>query len=405
MTRLSMVLLLVFCVTDHVGGQTHTFIIGPVQEDMRNVLLETRVPKPSAVTSPILRDGKSGKAVPCQIFESLVGQDVEVLWLVDQLAKGEIREWKFSWTEEETAPRVRIQKAADGGKYAVQIDGQDFTTYHVGSDARIPFFYPLLVDGQGLTRSFPMTKGVPGENSDHPHHVSLWFAHGLVNDADFWHGKENRVKQVQLVLKEEGPVFGLLRERYEWLVGGEKMKVLDDQRTYRFIPLADGGRALDVTLKLKAKVAVKFGDTKEGSFAVRVAGSIKESSGGVLSSSAGKSGSSETWGKRASWMDYSGKLSGKNYGLAILDHPGSHGHPVHWHARGYGLLAANPFGHHHFYRDDSRDGSLSLAPGEIVTFRYRVIFHRGDAGQANIAESYAGYARSPKVRTYIGLVK
>ena len=336
-----MVLLLVFCVTDHVGGQTHTFIIGPVQEDMRNVLLETRVPKPSAVTSPILRDGKSGKAVPCQIFESLVGQDVEVLWLVDQLAKGEIREWKFSWTEEETAPRVRIQKAADGGKYAVQIDGQDFTTYHVGSDARIPFFYPLLVDGQGLTRSFPMRKGVPGENLDHAHHISLWFAHGLVNDADFWHGKENRVKQVQLVLKEEGPVFGLLRERYEWLVGGENMK----------------------------------------------------------------SGSSETWGKRASWMDYSGKLSGKNYGLAILDHPGSYGHPVHWHARGYGLLAANPFGHHHFYRDDSRDGSLSLAPGEIVTFRYRVIFHRGDAGQANIAESYAGYARSPKVRTYIGLVK
>ena len=32
--------------------------------------------------------------------------------------------------------------------------------------------------------------------------------------------------------------------------------------------------------------------------------------------------------------------------------------PTYWHVRSYGLFAANIFGEHHFYGDDSRDGGI-----------------------------------------------
>ena len=34
--------------------------------------------------------------------------------------------------------------------------------------------------------------------------------------------------------------------------------------------------------------------------------------------------------------------------IAIFDHPGNPGYPTYWHARGYGLFAANPLGRHIF---------------------------------------------------------
>jgi hypothetical protein len=379
----------------------HTFIIGPVKENMRHVLLETRIPKPRAITAPVLRDARTDKIVPCQI---VTRGEVEVFWLVERLAAGDVREWKFSWSDKLAEGSDRVKFYGAGDRIDVAIDGEKFTSRHAGKDARVPFYYPVILDGKGLTRSFPMKSGVPGEKDDHAHHVSFWFAHGDVNGKDFWHGKKQTVVPIATDLQQNGSVLGILNERYDWLSEGKK--ILEDERSYRFIPLSEGGRAVDVLLTLKAVEGdVKFGDTKEGTFAIRVAGTMKGTSGGLMTSSEGKTREENVWGKPAAWIDYSGKIDGKNYGVAMFDHPGSFRHPTHWHARDYGLFGANPFGYHHFYRDDTRDGSHTMLKEASITFRFRVLFHRGNTAEAAIAEAYAGYARAPQVRTYLGAAR
>ena len=98
------------------------------------------------------------------------------------------------------------------------------------------------------------------------------------------------------------------------------------------------------------------------------------------------------WGKRADWIDYYGTVDGEPVGVAILDHPKSFRHPTYWHARPYGLAAANPFGLREFRNNADEDGSWTIPQGKAITFRYRVIIHQGDYIQARIAEAYRAYA-------------
>lgn len=87
----------------------------------------------------------------------------------------------------------------------------------------------------------------------------------------------------------------------------------------------------------------------------------------------------------------SGPVDGDQLGIAMLNHPSSYGYPTHWHTRGYGLFAANPFGLKMF--GESKSGDYTLKKGETMTFRYRVIFHKGDEKDAHIAEAFAKYSQ------------
>jgi hypothetical protein len=107
----------------------------------------------------------------------------------------------------------------------------------------------------------------------------------------------------------------------------------------------------------------------------------------------GQEGEPQCWGKRANWVDVFGEVEGENLGVAIFDHPSNPQHPTYWHVRGYGLLAANIFGVRAFERNPAMNGSRTLAPGETMSFRYRVVVHPGDYKTANVAalwEKYAG---------------
>jgi hypothetical protein len=97
------------------------------------------------------------------------------------------------------------------------------------------------------------------------------------------------------------------------------------------------------------------------------------------------------WGKRSPWVDYFGPIDGKTVGVAMMDNPANPGHPTYWHARAYGLFAANPFGVRDFTADKTKDGSMTVPAGESRTFRYRVVIHPGDVNAANIASLYRNY--------------
>ena len=139
-----------------------------------------------------------------------------------------------------------------------------------------------------------------------------------------------------------------------------------------------------------------FGDTKEGSFGIRVAGSMRVEleTGGKIVTSEGLV-DSDAWGKRASWVDYSGPVEGEMLGVAILNHPRSLRYPTYWHVRTYGLFAANPFGLHDFLKSKDEDGALTLEKGESFLMFYRVILHKGGPEEAQIAEAFKRYAAEP----------
>ncbi|MBC8402310.1 MAG: PmoA family protein [Candidatus Marinimicrobia bacterium] len=52
------------------------------------------------------------------------------------------------------------------------------------------------------------------------------------------------------------------------------------------------------------------------------------------------------------------------------------GYPPYWHARQYGLLAANPFGQKIFSKG-AEELNFMLQKGESTTFRHRLFIHSG----------------------------
>lgn len=284
----------------------------------------------------------------------------------------------------------------------VMLDGKALTTLHFGEDDTKPYLHPVrAADGTIVSRQYPMRDDVAGEAHDHPHHRGLWFTHGDVNGFDFWANEKDQKpqeKKGRIVLKGVHKAGdGFIRVDFEWRTP-EGAVLLTDERTIRF-QKAGETVLIDHDITLHAEVEpVKFGDTKEGSFAIRLHPSMREVTPekkpgkGVIVNAEGTTGEKQAWGKSSPWVDYSGPINGKTYGVAIFDHPENPKYPTYWHVRAYGLFAANPFGEHDFFRDETRDGSITLQPEEKIRFRYRVAIHPGDASKANVAKMFKSWA-------------
>jgi Family of unknown function (DUF6807) len=303
------------------------------------------------------------------------------------------------------AANVSFQKG--DGQIAVSVDGKPFTTFYYGPPAPKPYLYPLrAADGTIVTRHYPV-ENIEGETHDHPHHRGLWFTHGDVNGLDFWanepnqEGVTNPGKIVLRKIEKVDDASGTIRASFDWETPDGKL-VLTEDRTMVFSGDADR-RLIDFDVTFTAGPGpVKFGDTKEGMFAIRLATPLEEphprtkgpERTGKIVNAEGKTGEKNTWGKRSAWVDYSGKLDGKPVGVAIFDNPSNPKYPTYWHVRSYGLFAANIFGEHDFYDDKTKDGSVTVEPGKALRFRYRVVIHAGDTQAAGIANLYKEYAKT-----------
>jgi hypothetical protein len=294
-----------------------------------------------------------------------------------------------------------VKLTRQGDRIEVEVGGKPFTVFYAGGEAPKPYLHPLVTaTGKRITRAFPMEQ-VEGETRDHPHHRGLWFTHGDVNGYDFWVNEKSdkpevRAKRGVIVLQKieevkSGKNEGRIRATFEWR-SPQGEPLLTEARTMVFHGDALN-RMVDFDVTFTALRQVKFGDTKEGFFAIRLRDELTETKGtGMLLNAAGATRMKDTWGKASPWMDYSGVLEGDKVGVAIFDHPGNPKHPTYWHCRDYGLFAANQFGEHDFFRDKTRDGSVTLEPGKSLRFRYRVVVHAGDAKEARVAELYQAYS-------------
>ena len=286
-----------------------------------------------------------------------------------------------------------VQIEQQGGALAVKIDDELFFRYVYEAEHK-PYCWPIIgPTGKRITRAFPMEQ-VSGEAHDHPHQRSMWFTHGEVGGVDFWSEGRRAGRQVhrKFELAEGGAQFGRIRQINDWLAPDGR-KICEDTRELKIYASKDP-RIIDFRATVRASEGeLVFGDTKEGSFGLRVATTMRSDKQGRIVNSRGQT-DRDAWGKPAEWVDYSGIVEGDMVGMTIMDHPSSFRHPTHWHVRTYGLFAANPFGLHDFYSDNSKDGSYRLEKGDSITFRYRIFLHTGDAEAAGVAEAYRRYARS-----------
>lgn len=342
----------------------------------------------------VLKREPDGAVVPCQIERQ--DNRLNVVWIIPELKVGE--SIKYRLVPQRGTPRpnaVLVRRVGDDAE--IQVNGKLFTRY-VTRGANKPCFYPLIgPTGVPITRHYPMRE-VEGETRDHPHHRSFWFTHGDVNGVDFWSEgqKAGRTEHASYEALESGPIFGRLRAKVNWIAPDGK-KVCEDVREMRVYNTAQG-RLLDFEVTIRASNGpVVFGDTKEGTFGIRVATSMDVTGGkGHIVNSRGNK-DRDAWGKRAEWCDYYGPVNSEVVGIAVMDHPTSFRHPTYWHVRDYGLFAANPFGLRDFTGDRSADGSHTVPAGGSVTFRYRIYLHKGSAEQARIADVAYAYTNPPKV--------
>ena len=317
----------------------------------------------------------------------------------------------------------------------VDIDGKPFTVFHTGGeDLNRVYLHPLrAASGTVVNRSVPAGQ-VPGETVDHPHHAGLFYGHGDVNGFNFWAvqnvkpaatpaatpaGGEQRTLPTAAgpaataltlgrivpkgpVTVKSGKTTGTIDAVLAWLKP-DGQPLLTETRTMTFH--ADPRlRIIDVDLDLVAIEKAEFRDTKEGTFALRMATELEEVPAvvkpgapkrtGRLLNSRGGVGEKQVWGKQAEWVDYAGTIGTEPVGIVMMDHPGNPRHPTYWHSRGYGLHSINPFGLHDYLNDKTQNGGMILEPGQHARFRYRVVIHPGLSAE-QIAALYKTYAQTP----------
>ena len=359
-----------------------------------------------------LVDAASKVPLPCQWEQA--GETVQLSWIIEGLESGQQKQYNVIFSDEEVEPegldtqatrpkgsQVTV-KTVDEGRLDVEIGGDFFTSYYYGKEVIRPYLHPVIGPyGKSVTRGYPMVADVPGENSDHHHHRAIYVAHGEVNDVDNWSESPNcgRIVHRSFDVVSSGPVYGHIVDRLDW-VSNQGEPVLKEVREWKFYNISPS-KLVDLNLTLTAPddTDVVFGDTKEGGLlSLRVAGTMKVSSGGKMENSFGGINEQEVWGKRAHWCDYSGPVDNQWVGVALLDHPKNLRHPTYWHARNYGLMTANPFGISAFEGDPSRNGDYTLPAGAELKCRYRIYIHKGDAGEGKVAEKYHNYINPPEVQ-------
>ena len=305
--------------------------------------------------------------------------------------------------EEETFETGKVTITEQDDRIRVLLGGELFAEYLMRGYSR-PLVYPIVGPyGFGMTRNFPMKKDVPGESHDHPHQKSMFFGFGSVNGVNFFAESRDSGKIVhdKLLKITDGGGRGCIGTSNKWVTADGGIVCTDTRRlTFHTV---HGVRAIDWEITIHASSGdVKFKDDKHGSMAIRTHPNLQldnapdqgvTTANGQAINSEGVSGKS-VFGKRAKWIDYWGKIDGKTVGIAIFDHPSNPRHPTWWMARGYGYIAADPFGGHAIGGEPPGTGDMTIKSGNQVTFHYRYLFHEGDPKQARIAEQYSRYAET-----------
>jgi hypothetical protein len=282
------------------------------------------------------------------------------------------------------------------------------TSYDYRDSIMKPVLFPINTrSGITVTRGFPLAPR-EGERVDHPHHIGLWLNYESVNGLDFWnnstaipYGKRNHYGTIihdGVVKTEPGNKRAVLEVTARW-VDHRGNILLRETTAYKF-SVSGSDFIIDRKTTLNTmEVDVEMKDVKDGLLGVRVSRELEHPatepeifvdnkgnatavpvinndgvSGEYLSSEGIKG--NDVWATRARWVSLRGKMDDEPISITIIDHPANPGYPTYWHARGYGLFAANPLGQDIFSKGKEKL-NFKINKGEAASFQYRIVVHEG----------------------------
>lgn len=298
----------------------------------------------------------------------------------------------------------------DAAKKQVDVlyNGKLLTAYCHYDSVMKPVLFPInTLSGITITRGYPLAPRA-GERVDHPHHIGLWLNYEYVNGLDFWNNSTaipydkrshyGNIYHDRIVKSNATKKDATLEVSAQWK-NHANMPLLLETTQYHFT-VADGSFIIDRTTTLRSlNEDVSLKDVKDGFLGLRVTKELEMPSNesvkyvddkgnvtevpavnnanvtGDYLNSEGIKGDA-VWATRGVWATLFGKKDGKDVSVTIIDHPSNMGYPTYWHARGYGLFAANPIGQAAFSKGKDTL-NLIIKKGESVTFRFRVVIHEG----------------------------
>ncbi len=310
----------------------------------------------------------------------------------------------FLFGNTSTAQTVTMLPDTVNKRVDILVDGAPFTSLLYADTMQKPVLYPIYAAGEHLiTRGYPLATR-PGEPLDHPHHIGLWMNYENVNGIDFWNNSfaipASRIAgygTIKTLAVAEAGAGSPPMLSYEAAWQKQSGETLLREHTRLSFSATAQTRVIDRVTTLTALDDVSMPDVKDGFIGLRVAHAlelpskekrtfsddkgnsttVQANSGDVVTgnylSSEGIRGDA-VWGTRARWCMLYGRMGTDSISIVIIDHPGNTGYPTFWHARGYGLFAANPLGQKVF--SGGKDSmNFSLKKGDQVTFKYRIVIH------------------------------
>jgi hypothetical protein len=301
---------------------------------------------------------------------------------------------------------IKVTRSASEKKVTIYADDKIFASFLYPDTLEKPVLFDIhAANGTIVTRGFPLNRQ-PGEPNDHPHHIGLWLTFENVNGLDFWNNsfaipaeKKHAYGWIKTdrIIETTSGAKGILSYHANWV--NQQNDVLLEETTRFEIMGTATQRIINRITTLKANTDVLFTDAKDGLLGIRVAhalqmptdkdqeftddkGNVTVVKAGTDSIAKGNYLSSEgmlgdsVWSTRARWCKMFGKMGKDSVSIVVIDHPKNPNYPTYWHARGYGLFAANPLGEK-IFTNGSKVKNLSLKKGESVTFRYRIIIDNG----------------------------
>ena len=303
------------------------------------------------------------------------------------------------------SPRVTFANDEANKKVDVLINKKLFTSYVYDGQTPKPILYPIVTkSGKTVTRGFPFVPRAH-ERVDHPHHAGLWLNYGDVNGFDFWNNsyaipaaEKHKYGTIyhQEILESDSD-NGVLKIKAIWRSPLD-LDLLEEVTEFKFSEEGDT-RIIDRSTTLNALVDVFFKDNKEGMIGVRVARELElptdkpavytdaegnvtevkvlnnEGVNGNYFASEGLTGA-DVWGTRNPWVKLEGTMAAETVSITMIDHKKNVGYPTYWHARGYGLFAANPLGQS-IFSEGKETLNFKLEQGDSTTFKYRILVHSG----------------------------
>lgn len=299
---------------------------------------------------------------------------------------------------------IIVQRNLQKKEVVVTANNKPFTTFIFPDSLEKPVLFPIYAPDENIvTRGFPIeTK--KDEPQDHPHHIGLWFTYENVNGLDFWNNSyaipqkdKNKYGWIKTdsILETHNGEKGILKYSASWKDINKNI-LLKEHTTFIFSATGNE-RIIDRITTLTAIQDVAMPDAKDGLLGLRVAHELQLPSAetkkftdingietivkadtfptGNYLTSEGKQGDS-AWSTKGVWCMMYGKILNDTISIAIIDHPKNIGYPTYWHARGYGLFAANPLGQK-IFSNGTNILNYSLKKNESVTFRYRIIIASG----------------------------